>query len=155
MTTITRPMGIKDKNILAIGLGIILVIISNVIGHFAAPFSIFVSPLLLTVIIAGINAKLYKSNFILTVIYNFGLLLFNNLFIRLYAGGGHDQEGKGWIFLFFAITFILASITMTIYSFATYDSQRQIGKNVFTNFFILLLFTVLTGIIYYYVIADL
>lgn len=60
-----------------------------------------------------------KSNFLLTVSYNFGLLLFNDLFIRFYAGGTNDQEGKGWIFLFFAIAFILAFITMIIYSFAT------------------------------------
>ena len=91
----------KYKNILAIGLGLTLVIVSNIIGHFAAPFSIFVTPILLTIIIAGINSQLYKSNFLLTVIYNFGLLLFNDLFIRYYAGGTNDQVGKAWIFLFF------------------------------------------------------
>jgi len=110
--------------------------------------------LLLTLIIAGINYKLYKSNFILTVIYNFGLLLFNDLFIRFYAGGVHDQEGKGWIFLFFAIAFILAFITMIIYSFASYDSQIQTTKTVLTNILIVLIFSAVTGLIYNYVIGN-
>ncbi len=146
----------KDKNILAIGLGFTLITVSNIIGHFAAPFSIFVTPILLTIIIAGINSHLYKSNFLLTVLYNFGLLLFNDLFIRFYAGGTHDQEGKGWIFLFFAIAFILAFITMTIYSFTPAVNQNKTSKtkNVLTNIFTLLIFTTLTGLIYYYVIAD-
>ena len=149
-------MDIKDKNILAIGLGLTLVIVSNVIGHFAAPFSIFVTPILLTIIVAGINSQLYKSSFLLTVAYNFGLLLFNDLFIRFYAGGTHDQEGKDWIFLFFAIAFVLAFITMTIYSFSTVDKQNKTSKmkNVLPNIFVLLIFTTLTGLIYYYLVAD-
>jgi hypothetical protein len=149
-------MDIKDKNILAIGLGMTLVTVSNIIGHIAAPFSIFVTPILLTIIIAGINFNLYKSNFLLTVSYNFGLLLFNDLFIRFYAGGTNDQEGKGWIFLFFAIAFILAFITMIIYSFATAVNQNKASKtkNVLTNIFTLLIFTTLTGLLYYYIIAD-
>ena len=146
----------KYKNILAIGLGLTLVIVSNIIGHFAAPFSIFVTPILLTIIIAGINSQLYKSNFLLTVIYNFGLLLFNDLFIRYYAGGTHDQVGKAWIFLFFAIAFILAFITMTIYSFLPMVIQDKTPKtkNILKNIFALLILTTLTGLIYYYVVAD-
>lgn len=149
-------MDIKDKNILSIGLGLTLVTVSNVIGHFAAPFSIVVTPILLTIIIAGINSQLYESNFLLTVIYNFGLLLFNDLFIRFYAGATHDQEGKGWIFLFFAIAFVLAFISMTIYSFTTLDNQNKTSKikNVLANIFALLIFTILTGLIYYYLVVD-
>jgi len=64
-------MNTKDKNIFAIILGLALVTLSNVIGHFAEPFSIFVTPILLTIIIARINAQLYKSNFLVTVVYNF------------------------------------------------------------------------------------
>ena len=133
-----------------------LVTLSNIIGHFAAPFSILVTPILLTIIIAGLNFNLYKSNFLLTISYNYGLLLLNDLFIRFYAGGIHDQEGKGWIFLFFVIAFILAFITMTIYSFTTAVNRNKTTKttNVLTNIFTLLIFTTLTGLIYYYVNAD-
>jgi len=149
-------MDIKNKNILAIGFGLMLVTLSNIIGHFAAPFSILVTPILLTIIIAGLNFNLYKSNFLLTISYNYGLLLLNDLFIRFYAGGIHDQEGKGWIFLFFVIAFILAFITMTIYSFTTAVNRNKTTKttNVLTNIFTLLIFTTLTGLIYYYVNAD-
>ncbi|MES2618953.1 MAG: hypothetical protein V4613_13835 [Bacteroidota bacterium] len=145
-----------DKNISAIGLGFILVIISNVIGHVAPPFSIFVTPVLMTIIIAGINFGLYKSNFTLTVIYNFGLLLFNDLFIRLYAGGTHDQEGKGWIFLFFAIAFILAVVTMIIYSFGPLKNQSKISrpKHILANILTVVIFSTLTALLYYFKIGD-
>lgn len=115
-----------------------------------------VTPILMTTIIAGINAQLYKSNFILTVIYNFGLLLFNDLFIRYYAGGTHDQEGKGWIALFFAYAFALAIITMIIYSVVTVDGQNKSTKvkNILTNISTVLVLTILTGLLYWYVIGD-
>lgn len=149
-------MNFKDKNISIIGLGLTLVIASNIIGHFAAPFSIFVTPLLLTIIIAGINSQLYKSNFLLTIIYNIGLLLFNDLFIRYYAGGTHDQVGKAWISLFFTISFILAFITMLIFSFMSKDNKNKTLKsnNILKNIFALLILTTFTSLIYYYVIAD-
>jgi hypothetical protein len=149
-------VNIKDKHILVIGLGIALVIVSNIIGHFAGPFSIFVTPILLTLIIAVLNFQLYKSNFLLTVVYNFGLLLFNDLFIRFYAGGTHDQVGKAWIMLFFTIAFVSAFITMTIYSFTTVTSQDRAFKmkNVLTNILALVILATLTGLLYFYGIAD-
>lgn len=147
-------MDATNKNILTIGLGLALIIISNIIGHFAASFSIFATPFLLTIIIAGINFQLYKINFILTVIYNFGLLVFNDLFIRFYAGGTHDQVGKFLISLFFAMAFTLALFIMTIYSFILNDNHTSKTKNVLTNIFILLSSSILTGLIYYFIISD-
>jgi hypothetical protein len=147
-------MHMTDKNRIIVGLGLILV--SNIIGHFAPPFSISVSPILLPIIIAGINRPLYKSDFYLTVIYNFGLLLFNDLLIRSYAGGTHDQEGKGWIAMFFMITYILACIIMIIYSFIIVPAQiqRTKAKSLWVNISIVLIASVLTGLIYYYLMGN-
>ena len=147
-------MNIRDKNILVIGVG--LIIVSNIIGHFAGPFSIFATPFLLTVIIAVLNFQLYKSNFLLTVAYNFGLLLFNDLFIRFYAGGTHDQVGKAWISMLFSIAFVLAFIIMMVYSFTTvYSLNKTVKiKKVLMNIFVLLTLTTLTGLLYFYKISD-
>ncbi len=150
-------VNIKYKPILVISLGIALIIVSNIIGHFAGPFSIFVTPIILTLIIAGLNFELYKTNFLLTVVYNFGLLLFNDMFIRFYAGGTHDQVGKAWIMLFFTLAFVSAFITMTIYSFTTVASQNKTFKmkNALTNLLALVILATLTGLLYFYGIVAL
>jgi hypothetical protein len=149
-------MTIKHQNIITITIGLTLVTVSNIIGHFAAPFSISVTPILLTIIIAGINSQLYKSNFHLTVAYNFGILLLNDLLIRLFAGGTHDQEGKAWISLYFIISFVLAFITMTIYSLTTVNNQNKTAnsKKVMAPFRGLLILSIMTGLIYFYILAD-
>ncbi len=147
-------MDIKDKNTLAIGLGLTLVTVSNIIGHFAGPFSILATPILLTIIIAGINSHLYKSNFILTIVYNFGLLLLNDLLIRLYAGGTHDQVGKALISLFFIVAFVLALITMAIYCFISFDEKSR-TKKILTNLFIIVILASTTGLIYASALSNL
>ncbi|MBP6731773.1 MAG: hypothetical protein KA149_06930 [Chitinophagales bacterium] len=145
-----------SKNILAIGLGLTLITFSNLIGHFAPPFSIFFTPVLLPLIIIGVNAQLYKTNFALTVAYNFALLLFNDVFIRFYAGGTYDEEGKGWIFLFFAMAFIIAFIMMIICAFITKQSHSKLSKTkqAFRNVFVVIAFTTLTSVFYCYVNAE-
>ena len=144
-----------DKNILAVGLGLLLVMSSNIIGHFAAPFSIFATPVVVTIIIAGINSTLYQVNFFLTVLYGFALLLFNDLFIRFYAGGTHDQEGKGWIAMFFIISFVLAFFSMAVYA-VKIDNIKQGGKTkaILMNLLFLITTAALTGLFYFYFIAD-
>ena len=107
------------KERLAVALGLAIITLSNVEGHFHPPFSIQWTPIFLVLIIAGINHPLYKSDFKLTATYNFALLLFNDIFVRVYAGGTHDDEGRDWISLFFSGTFILSAIAMLIYAAAS------------------------------------
>ncbi len=150
-------MGTKTKNRIRIGLGLALLILSNTIGHFNATFSIMITPVLLTLIIGGVNAPLYKSNFTGTLIYNFGLLLFNDFLIRLFASGTHDQEGKDWIFVFFAMAFILSGITMLVYAITIEDKPNHPSKakKILLNVFTLSLLAILTAIFYWYVLANL
>ncbi|MDF2456462.1 MAG: hypothetical protein K0R51_2455 [Cytophagaceae bacterium] len=149
-------MTIQNKNILRIGLGLLLLILSNIMGHFFATFSIMITPVLLTLIIGGLNASFYKQNFRLTLIYNFGLLLFNDFLIRLFASGTHDQEGKDWVFVFFAMAFILASITMLVYAITIEDKPDHPSKikSMLLNIFTLLVLTTLTAIFYWYILAN-
>lgn len=144
----------QTKQILAIGTGLTGIIISNIIGHFSPAFSILWTPIVLTAIIAGVNYPLYKADFAKTIIYNYGLLLFNDLFIRFYAGGRHDQEGKGWIFLLFAIAFIIATITMLIYAYSAGQVAEIDIKSKRNNFLTVIILATMTGFIYALFIAD-
>ena len=125
MTFPNNHIKLFPKKIFIILFGLTLVFLSNIIGHFAAPFSIMITPLLLSIIIGGLNFSLYKSTYYWTVLYGFGLLLLNDVLIRIYAGGTHDDEGKGWIMLFFIIAFLLSGLIMVfLHSIQT----RQIKK---------------------------
>ncbi len=141
-------------NILVIGLGLLGIVLSNINGHFNPPFSIFRTPIVLTIIIAGVNYPLYKTDFTKTIIYNYGLLLFNDLFIRFYAGGIHDQEGKGWIFLFFSIAFIMATITMLFYAYSVRQVSVTNIKSKRSNFLTVIISAIATGFVYMLLIAD-
>jgi hypothetical protein len=60
---------------------------------------------------------LYQAGFTKTILYNYGLLLFNDVLIRLFAGGVHDDEGKGFIALFSFTAFIIATLVMILYAY--------------------------------------
>ena len=138
------------KDFIAIALGLVGITLSNIQGHFHPPFSISSTPILLALIIAGINYPLYQSNFNLTIIYNYGLLLFNDIFIRVYAGGDHDDEGRGWIFVFFSGAFILSTIAMFIYASISgkemgAEERKKLRRQ---NALFVLIVAVVTGSIY-------
>lgn len=96
-------------------IGLLIILGANLAGHFFPPFSLMTSFLYMNIIVGLINLPLYKINFNYTVAYNFILLLVNDLFIRLYAGGDHDNEGMGWCWLMFHFGFIIAILIMIMY----------------------------------------
>ena len=117
MTSPKDHIKLLDNKLLFVVFGLTIIFISNVVGHFAAPFSIFVTPIILPFVIGAVNFSLYKVNYYLTVLYGFGLLLLNDILIRLYAGGTNDDAGKAWIMLFFIIAFCICVLTMTTIAF--------------------------------------
>ena len=117
MTSPKDHMKLFDNKLLFVVLGLMIIFISNIVGHFAAPFSILVTPIVLTLVIGAVNFSLYKMNYYLTVVYGFGLLLLNDILVRMYAGGTHDDVGKAWIMLFFIIAFCICVLTMTTFAF--------------------------------------
>lgn len=129
MTSFNLYIKLFDKKIFIVLLGLILILFSNFIGHFAASFSIIITPILLPIIIGGLNFSLYKITYYLTVVYGFGLLLLNDFLIRLYSGGINDDAGKGWTMLIFIIAFVIASLTMAAFAFTSNkqsDKRRKI-----------------------------
>jgi len=122
-------MNQKNKKELAIVSGIALIIISNVIGHLIPPFSILATPWVLTIVIAIINFPLYKTSFSRTVMYNYGLLLVNDILVRCFAGGTDDAEGKAWISVMFILSFLICTIVMFVYvSMKSKNSKENTDK---------------------------
>ena len=116
-------MRLLNNKLLFVIIGLTIIFISNLIGHFAAPFSISATPIILPLVIGLINFSLYKANFYLTVLYGFGLLLLNDILIRLFAGGTHDDAGNAWIVLYFIIAFSICVLAMIAYAFKINESE--------------------------------
>jgi hypothetical protein len=124
-------MNQKNKEELAVISGIALIIISNIIGNSSPPFSVLATPWVLTIVIAIINFPLYKTSFSKTVIYNYGLLLFNDILVRLFAGGIDDDEGKAWISIMFILSFLISTIVMFVYgSLISKNSKENTDKRI-------------------------
>ena len=150
MTSPKDYIKLFDHKLLLVILGLTIIFLSNLIGHFAGPFSIFVTPIVLPLIIGTINFSLYKVNFYLTVLYGFGLLLLNDILVRLYAGGIHDDAGKGWITLFFILAFSICVLTMSIFAFSQsglYTNRKKI-LNISTKILFVIFLATLVGLFY-------
>ncbi|WP_210489419.1 hypothetical protein [Rufibacter aurantiacus] len=144
------------KFIITITLGLTLIIVSNVIGHYRGPFSILATAILPFIIVGVVNFRLYKINFLATVLCGYGILLLNDLLIRMYAGGTHDQVGKDWIFLFSFIAFVLSTVCMLVYAFTTVsivESTSQKRRRV-RNLLVVVLCGISTATFYINILAD-
>lgn len=88
------------NNKTALGLATLTVILNGLIGHFFAPNGIMLTPIVLTITTSLVcfGTKNIKVIVISALIYLFVAL--NDLSIKLYSGGSHDQEGLGWVHLF-------------------------------------------------------
>ena len=70
---------------------------NNIVGHFFAPNGIMLTPIVLTITTSLVcfGTKNIKIIFISALTYLFVAL--NDISIKLYSGGSHDNEGLGWI----------------------------------------------------------
>lgn len=138
----------RTKYLLIIAIGLIVIIVNNILGHYYGPFSITWTPLILIFIIAGINYPLYRYNFLLAIVYNYILLLLNDVLIRLFAGGTHDHIGRGWVMLAFISAFMLSTLSMVIYALfinSAITNKKQRIENLLT----VLISAILVGLIYW------
>ena len=150
MTLPKDHIKLLDNKLLFVVFGLTIIFISNVVGHFAAPFSIFVTPIILPLVIGAVNFSLYKVSYYLTVLYGFGLLLLNDILVRLYAGGTNDDVGKAWIMLFFIIAFCICVLTMTTFAFRVNKLETTKKKilNISTKIVFVTSLAILVGLIY-------
>jgi len=131
--------------------GLLIILGANLAGHFYPPFSLMNSFLYMNIIVGLVNLPLYKINYYFTVVYNFILLLINDLFIRLYAGGNHDNEGMGWCWLMFSVGFIIATLIMIIYWATNFKNMSTEKK---PSLSIIIIGAILTAVFYNFVNAN-
>jgi hypothetical protein len=85
-----------------------LIIINNVLGHYFSPISILLTPVvigIISVLISRLNIPI-----ILVVLLVIASILFNDILVKLFAGGTSDFEGAGFINLFLIIACIIATV---------------------------------------------
>jgi len=82
---------------IALALATLTVILNGFIGHFFAPNGIMLTPIVLTITTSLVcfGTKNIKSILLSALTYLFVAL--NDISIKLYSGGSHDNEGLGWI----------------------------------------------------------
>jgi hypothetical protein len=136
--------------------GLALILISNIIGHYLAPFSLFVTIVLPFFIITAVNYQLYKKNFLGTVLYGYGIILFNDLLIRLYAGGTHDKAGMALITFCTLLAFIFSTGSMLFFAIRTpiKEEQLSLSRKRLMNILQVLVCAIATATLYNSVLID-
>ena len=142
------------KYISAIAGGILIIILSNVFAHYRPSFAILWTPVIMTVIIAGINYPLYKADFKSTVVYNFGLLIFNDLLTRFPEGVPVVNEERRWLFPFFVITFLIALLTMMIYAYLLGSMNNRGMRSKRENIISVIISAIAIGFVYILFIVN-
>lgn len=117
------------KSILILISALVLVTFSNYKGHFDPPFSINFTPIYIGVIAITI---LFFTD--LKLWCKVGLVMFfiilNDILIKLYAGGAHDLEGAGFIFMSMAMGLIISMIITIIYLLKEKVAKKNILKYI-------------------------
>jgi hypothetical protein len=143
------------KNSIIVVIGMVSIILFNIYGKSNnSILPITWTPIVLTIIIAGLNYPLYKSNFKRTIFYNFGLLIFNDFLIRSPVKA--DGEGQEFISLLFVMTFILSIISMIVYAYVLAEetlNELNMGKFK-TNITIVAVSALITALSYVIFISS-
>lgn len=119
---------------------IIIVLISNYQGAVNPPASITFTPFLIP-IITLLNLSLLRMNFFCKFGIITGLIILNDILIRIYAGGTHDSAGNGWIVGMLLIGVIISFVIILLYYFIKED-RKKIRKSYwisFSTYFIVLI----------------
>lgn len=93
--------------------GFLIIVISNILGHYFAPTSIFITPIIVPASVY-LFVSIDTSKIVKALLAAFGLVL-NDFLIKTYAGGTHDLEGLGWISLFAIPALIISTIVLTVF----------------------------------------
>lgn len=131
-------IGMPEKemnNRTALGLATSTVILNGLIGHFFAPNGILLTPVVLTITtsLVCLGTKNIKVILISTLTYLFVAL--NDISIKLYSGGSHDQEGLVWIHALLFIGLIPTFGILLTRSFRQKD-EKLINKLLAVGLFI-------------------
>lgn len=98
----------------AIALALLAVIVNGLVGHFLPPYGIFLTPVIMTIttVLVCFGTNGIKAIWVSALTYFF--IAFNDIYIKLYAGGTADSAGLAWIHLFFFIGLVSASVNLLV-----------------------------------------
>jgi hypothetical protein len=81
----------------ALGLALLAVIINGLIGHFFAPNGIMLTPIVLSITTSLVCLGTQNIKVIFISVLTFLFVALNDISIKLYSGGSHDNEGLAWV----------------------------------------------------------
>ena len=102
------------KNILALTISLILVLINGIIGHFFPPNGIDFTLILIPTFTAIVCFASENLSSILKSLSVSFLVITNDILIKLYSGGTHDLEGLEWIHFFMYSGILIGLIILSI-----------------------------------------
>jgi len=105
------------NNLTALGLALLIVVINGLIGHFFAPNGIMLTPIVLSLTTYLVCFKTKNIKVLFISILTFLFVALNDISIKLYSGGRHDNEGLGWVhlLLFVGLVPTLGILATTIF----------------------------------------
>ena len=115
------------KSIIALILALITVLVNGLVGHYLPPNGIFLTPLILTITTSLVcfGAKDIDINLISFLTFIF--IALNDILLKLYAGGRHDNEGQAWIH-FMRLLGLIPTIAILLTVIAKRKEQASIKK---------------------------
>lgn len=121
----------------ALGLALLSVTVNGLIGHFFAPTGIMLTPIVLTIttFLVCLKTKNIKVFFLGTLSFLFVAL--NDILIKLYSGGEHDNEGYGWMHLLLFMGLVPTTVILFTTIFRRKDEKCS-NKLIACVFFIVL-----------------
>ncbi len=122
-------------NSIRIILSLLIIVLTNILGHYFPPSSILLSPSTIGLFTGLLIFTDFKIGYrILSITL---AIILNDIFIKKFAGGTHDLEGAGFINVFLIIGLIISTIIILI----------KIAILTNTNAFIKILLTLMMPLI--------
>lgn len=103
-----------EKTALQLTAAVVLVVGNVIMGHFAPPLEIFLSPVVTSVTTLITVIALVNTPYVWSAVMSYIYIAINDLGIKLYGGGNHDSEGSGWINAFLLISLGCSGIILLL-----------------------------------------
>jgi hypothetical protein len=126
------------NNKIAIGLATFIIILNGFIGHFFAPNGIFLTPIVLIITTLFVAFGTKNLNVIIISILTYFFVALNDISIKLYSGGTHDNEGLCFVhlFLFFGLIPTFGILFVGIFK---QNEEKLVNKIIALVLFVILI----------------
>lgn len=104
-------------------IAISIVLINGLIGHFFAPLGMFLTPVVLILTTWLVVAKIEGLSVGWKSLLVFSCVALNDILLKLFAGGMHDNEGAAWMFLLMLVGLLPSYVIMLFHILKTKESM--------------------------------